>query len=316
MATWLAWFLLAVSFGIIFLGSEWFVNSSVRIAEGLRVPKVLVGATIVSLATTAPELFVSALAAFLGKVGLAAGNAVGSPISNIGFIFGLCVLFTFVPVDQKVIRKQGLMMIGTALMAFAVSFHGMLDRPVAVFFLVLTGLYLWYSVHKARQESRKAPLPEEAIDFRPGRKILLFLLGAALVIGGSRLLIFAGTELARSFGISETVIGLTLVAVGTSLPEFFTSVAALTKGHLELSAGNIIGANILDVVWVLGVAGAIRPLPIDSQTSCLALPVLVILSALFVIFGITHRGFKRWEGAVLLLVYALYCLALFRACPV
>ncbi|MFH0796065.1 MAG: calcium/sodium antiporter [Candidatus Omnitrophota bacterium] len=336
-------FLLA-AFLIIFKGAGWFVISSVRIAEGFHIPKVLVGATIVSLVTVSPELLVSAIAAFLGKTEMAIGNAVGSPINNIGFTFAACVCFTFIPVEGTVVRNQGLMMLGSVILLFLLGLRGYIDRPAAIFFLTLGCLYLWYSVRMARSaiklwnENNKGKTenrqtvgggfirPAGVINVAPTihkkgnpyavklRKDLgLFFLGAALVVAGSRLLILSGTALAKCFGVSETVIGLTLVSFGTSLPEFFTSITALTKGHREISAGNIIGANILDIVCVLGVAGLIRPLPINIQTQFFALPILIILSSLFLIFGSFHKGFVRWEGAVLLSVFAFYCFVLFTS---
>lgn len=312
--------LLLAAFLIIFKGADWFVISSVRLAEGFHIPKVLVGATIVSLVTVSPELLVSAIAAFLGKTGMAIGNAVGSPINNIGFIFAACVCFTFIPVEGKMVWNQGLMMLGSVILLFLLGLRGYIGRPTAILFLALVFLYLWYSVKMARSaiktwnESNKGKSENRESNgelFQLKKDVLFFLLGAALVVAGSRLLILSGTALAKCFGVSETVIGLTLVSFGTSLPEFFTSITALTKGHQEISAGNIIGANILDIVWVLGVAGLIRPLPVDAQTQFFALPILIILSVLFLIFGSFHKGFVRWEGAVLLSVFAFYCFVLF-----
>lgn len=313
MSLWLAIFLFFVALFLILKGADWFVDAAVEMAEGFHVPKVLIGATLVSIATVAPEFFVSVMAAAMGKVEMAVGNAIGSPITNIGLILGCCVCFTFMPVSREMLKRESVMMLSAVVLFFLFSFYGIITRPISLFFLFLVYLYIRYSLKQAknaREEWRKdGAIPKS--DFNLKRELFLFSVGALMVIIGSRLLILSGSAIAKHFGVSESIIGLTLVAFGTSLPEFFTSAIAVTKGHKEISIGNIIGANILDIILVLGVSGLVRPLPIDRNTHFFATPVLLLLSILLIVFGKTRKGFQRWEGGVLVTIYFLYVFYLF-----
>ena len=313
MDLWLSILLFFIGLLLIIKGAGWFVVSAAEMAEGFHVPKILIGATLVSLATTAPEFFVSVIATAMGKVEMAVGNAVGSPIANIGLILGGCVLFTFIPVSRRILRVEAMMMLASVVILFLFSFYHEITRPIALFFLFLVFLYVRYSLKQAknaRDEWRRDGAIKKH-DFNLKKEILFFSLGAGMVVIGSRFLVSSGSNIASHFGISEGVIGLTLVAVGTSLPELFTSVVAITKGHKEISIGNIIGANILDIILVLGVSGLIRPLPIDRNTQFFAIPVLMLLSLLLIGFGITRKGLQRWEGGVMLVVYISYIVYLF-----
>ncbi|OYD14206.1 hypothetical protein CH333_08705 [candidate division WOR-3 bacterium JGI_Cruoil_03_44_89] len=313
MSLWLAILLFFVALFLILKGADWFVDAAAEMAEGFHVPKVLMGATLVSFATVAPEFFVSVMAAAMGKVEMAVGNAVGSPIANIGLILGCCVCFTFMPVSQEMLKRECVMMLAAVVLLFFLSFNKVITRPISLFFLFLVFLYIRYSLRQARNARegwrREGAIPKA--DFNLKRELLFFSAGALMVIVGSRLLILTGSSIAMYFGISESVIGLTLVAFGTSLPEFFTAVVAVTKGHKEISVGNIVGANILDIILVLGVSGLVRPLPVDVTTHFFAIPVLLLLSVLLITFGTTRRGFQRWEGGVFVAIYTLYIYYLF-----
>lgn len=313
MTLWLTIILFIVSIGLLLKGADWFVNASVAMAEGFHVPKVLVGSTLVSLATVAPEFFVSVIAASLGKLDMSIGNAVGSPIANIGIILGSCVCFTFIPVSKEMLRRETLMLVSVVIILFLFSFLGKITRPVSIFLLFLVFLYIRFSysqAKKARARWRKNGAVHKA-GFSIKREAFYFILGALMVICGSRLLVLSGSELARYFGVSEGVIGLSLVAFGTSLPELFTSVIALRKGHFDLSIGNIVGASILDIILVVGGAGLVRPLTVNKETHLFALPVLILLSILLFLFGSTKEGLQRWEGGIFILVYTGYFLYLF-----
>lgn len=308
--------LLALGFLVIFKGADWFVGAAVSLAEGFHVPKVIIGATIVSLATVSPELFVSLTAAGMSKTGLALGNAIGSPINNIGLIFAVCVCWSFIPVTGRILRREGAMMVASTLvLALVAARFGGVTRPVALGLLAMAAAYLglaWQAACAARREHQRQHDRQTVPRFNPRQPIGRFLLGVTMVLAGSRLLVFSGTNLARLLGVPESVIGLTLVALGSSLPEFFTTMTALARGHKEISAGNIIGANILDIFLVLGATGLVSPLPFDEQTKQLAIPVLILLTVLFVVFGATRKGFQRWEGGLLLAIFAAYCFLLFR----
>lgn len=312
MALWTV-ILFVLALCLIIKGADWFVSAAIEMAEGFHIPKVLIGATLVSMATVAPEFFVSVMASAMGQVEMAVGNAVGSPIANIGLILGGCVCFAFIPVSEKLLKRDCMMMLAAVFLLFIVSFNGTITRPISLSLLFLLYLYVRYSMKqakKARAEWRKNGAISKT-DFNLRREVFLFSIGSVMVIIGSRLLIWTGTEMADYFGVSEGIIGLTFVAFGTSLPELSTAVTAVLKGHKDLTIGNIIGANILNVLLVIGVSGFIRPLPIDNRVHFFAIPVLLVLSSLIIIFGWTKKGLLRWAGGIFLTIYSIYIVGLF-----
>ena len=321
--------LFAVAVVLISKGADWFTEAAVKIAEATHIPKVIIGATIVSAATTLPEFSVSAIATIKNTTDMAIGNAIGSCICNIGLILGTCTLFRASITDKKLLTQQGGFMIGAGILIFLLTLGGTLERWGGI--LLIAGLvaYMYYSIRMARSRRDKAMLEmsvdAESADF-PGRptltnEIFWFAIGAVCVVIGSYLLVHTGQALARMLGVSELIISLTMVALGTSLPEYVTALTATIKGHQELSVGNIIGADILDIFWVLGGCSLIRPLPLNlkssflgfPQTQSLDLPIMFILMVLLVGFGFSKGKLQRWQGGVLFIIYVFYMVILFTA---
>jgi cation:H+ antiporter len=319
--------LFAVAVALISKGADWFTEAAVKIAEATHVPKVIIGATIVSIATTLPEFSVSAIATIQNHTDMAIGNAIGSCVCNIGLILGTCTLAKASLTDKKLLKQQGGFMIGSGILILLLTLGGKLNRWGG--FILIAGLaaYMYYSVRTARSRRNKAML-EKLVDKEDAEfpakptlrnEILWFLIGSACVVGGSRLLVYTGIKLAELLGVPEMVISLTLVALGTSLPEYVTALTATIKGYQDLSVGNIIGADILDIVWVLGGCSLIRPLPLNPeppflglpQTQSLDLPIMLLLMLLLVIFGYSEGKLRRWQGGVLFAIYAVYIVILF-----
>jgi len=318
----------AIAVALISKGADWFTEAAVKIAEATHIPKVIIGATIVSAATTLPEFSVSAIATIENTTDMAIGNAIGSCVCNIGLIMGTCTLAKASITDKKLLTQQGGFMIGAGILIFLLTFNGRLERWGGAILVMGLIAYMYYSVQTAKSRRDKKLLEmrvdEEDADFpmQPPtmtKEILLFLVGALCVVVGSYFLVSSGKELARMLGVSELVISLTLVALGTSLPEYVTAFTATIKGHQELSVGNIIGANILDIFWVLGGCSLIRPLPLNPdspflgfpQTQSLDLPIMFLLMVLLVGFGFSKGELKRWQGGVLFVIYVTYLVTLF-----
>lgn len=302
--------LFMIGLGLIVKGGNWFVGSSVEIARALRVPKFLIGATIVSLATTAPEFTTSILAAIRGHPDVAFGNAVGSAICNIGLILGLTwLLGARIAFSPSHLPRAGFML-GAGVLSFGLTALNLLDYRGAIPLFGLLLLYFWYAVRSVGQGDLDGPSPDRA---QKGllRPALFFLVGAASVVLGSKLLVDTGVALARAFGVSELVIGLSLVSVGTSLPELVTGITSLIKGHAELSLGNIIGADFLDLAWVLGGSSLIRHLPVSHQSLSYNLPVMLLLMAVLTLFILRPRGPQRGWGGLFLTIYVVYLAGLF-----
>lgn len=318
----------AIAVALISKGADWFTEAAVKIAEATHIPKVIIGATIVSAATTLPEFSVSAIATIQNTTDMAIGNAIGSCICNIGLIMGTCTLAKASITDKKLLTQQGGFMIGAGILIFLLTLSGRLERWGGAILIMGLLAYMYYSVQTAKSRRDKILLEmrvdEEDADFpmQPPtmtKEILLFLVGAVCVVAGSYFLVGSGKQLARMLGVSELVISLTVVALGTSLPEYVTAFTATLKGHQELSVGNIIGANILDIFWVLGGCSLIRPLPLNPnppflgfpQTQSLDLPIMFLLMILLVGFGFSKGELKRWQGGLLFAVYAVYMVTLF-----
>ena len=333
------WLLLAIAaIGITTLvfGADWIVDSASGLAMRWGVPQVIVGATVVSLGTTSPECAVSVMAAWSGEPGLALGNAVGSIIADTALIFGICCTLTTLPADRFVLNRQGWVQLGSGALLAALCYgsyagqgdQASLARPIGFLLLVLLGGYLLLSTRWSRQHphgspfqtpdsvagSPMTPRPEESQRHRHVAVLLLKLLaGLTVVILSSRVLICDVSVLAGRWGVPQVVIAATLVAVGTSLPELVVGLTSIVKGHMELLVGNVIGADILNVLFVVGASAAAAELPIvengDRIFLYLHLPTMLavlVLLRLFMGSAIKHGRFQRWQGVPLLVFYAAY----------
>ncbi len=312
MSIWLTVLLFLLGLALIVKGGDWFLNGAVWIAEATGVPRFIIGATIVSLATTLPELTVSVTGVLAGEVDLAVGNAVGSVTANLGLILGISV----VCLPSAVIRKQfdlkaGLMIAGAGLLTVLCR-GGVLPVVPSLLLFVVFGLYLWNNIADARTsmaESREAGGKRRTTSHRQmARKLFSFVVGVVCIVAGSRLLIDYGSELALLLGVPASIIGVTMVAIGTSLPELVTTITAIVKKEASMSVGNIIGANVIDLTMILPVCSAVSGgrLTIGGQTTALDLPACLLLCCVAVLPPLVKGRFYRWQGVLMLGLYAAY----------
>jgi len=329
MPTWLLWVFLAVGLRFIALGADRLVSGAVHLAKVLGISTVIIGATVVSLGTTAPEAFVSVASAFRGKPGFALGNAVGSVICDTALIFGLCCLLSRLPLDRFVLYRQGVLKLLTVallivtmfgLAAASGGFGGVIfPRWIGLVYLALLAAYMVVSVRWTRR--RPETLPEQAKvgpveQHRLGSGLLnclMLLEGLAIVYVSSDMLIGSATRLSAVYGVPQGILGVTVIAFGTSLPELVTALTSVIKGHPELMIGNIIGADILNVLFVVGASASAAPLNVEPSFFYLHLPVMAVSVGLMGIYIFTSGGsFKRWQGLPLLGVYVVYYSILIR----
>lgn len=316
---------LIIVVGVILLskGADFLIDGVVELAEKTGLPKVVIGATIVSLGTTLPEAFVSVMAAFTGNPGLALGNGVGSIIADTGLIFGLSALLAVIPVNRYILNRTGWWQLGSAV--FLVLLAGLaawiapeaprLTRWMGLLLLGGLAAYLVMTYNWARQgdpsfQDEIDSLPDEE-DLKPAAVIWLLILGGiVMVIAGSRMLIPAASEVAFRLGVPQDVIAATMVAFGTSLPELTTAITALKKGHPEITVGNVVGADVLNSLFVIGAAATASPLIIPMNFFRFHFPVMLLILLSFRLFiGMAKRQgdrFQRWQGAWLLLIYLVY----------
>lgn len=293
-------------------GGDAFVEAASFIASVTGIPKIIVGATIVSIATTAPELFVSLLATLHGANDMAAGNAIGSVCCNTGLILGVALLCLPGRLPLREIRvKGGLLLAACCLLGVFCVDGGLEPLESAVLALVLA-VFFWQSVRGAAQGKlpRAHRLEADASEkLRNGGK---FVIGAAAVLLGANLMVDNGAMLARLFGVPESIIGLTLVAVGTSLPELMTALAAIRHREGAMSVGNILGANVIDLTLVPAVCALASrgTLEVSSATPMRDVPVALLLSGVALLPAMREGRFRRLQGACLLAIYGIYVAAL------
>ncbi|MBN2110882.1 MAG: calcium/sodium antiporter [Methanosarcinaceae archaeon] len=304
--------LIIIGLAMITKGSDWFVESAVTISEKSGIPKIIIGATIVSFATTSPEFAVSVTAAYIGHTDLSVGNAVGSVICNIGLALGLVIVINAIPVERhSFVRKGSFMILSGILLVITTidrqlsSFDGLLLLAVFVAFM-----YYNYKLQRTIFSDSDGSFVRTPAKYMK-KEIMLFIAGASMVVAGSRILVDSGIDLAEWLGVPEMLIGLTLVALGTSLPEIITAISSTLKGHQDISIGNILGANIMDITLILGASSQIRTLDILEQSMVYDFPAMLFIIIILVIFGITGRKLEKWEGSVILMSYAAYIAGLF-----
>lgn len=308
---------------IIIKGGDWFVEAAVWVAEITGVPKMLIGATIVSLATTLPELFVSVIAVANNAQGLGVGNAVGSVICNTGLILAISILIRPSAVERKLFYTKFIIMAVSLVILFFVSFNRSISRWESIPLFAMLAVFIYYNIHHVRKGNFECQ--KEIVHVDTHRKevtvnVLKFILGAAGIVCGAELLVHNGIRIAHELGVSDGVIGVTIVALGTSLPELVTTITSLKKKQTEMGIGNILGANILNITLILSTCTLISngPLAITPEripvlstvmprTLYIDIPVASVLFALLIIPPIIFKGrLKRLQGALMLAVYMAF----------
>lgn len=294
--------LLIAGFILLVKGADWFVDGASAIAEKLKIPQLIIGLTIVAMGTSAPEAAVSISAALKGNADITIGNIVGSNIMNILIILGLSAAITPIAVEQSTIRRDMPFLLGISLLLIMQGWDGSITRFDGLIMLVLFAAYLIFLLVKARRQLQQDSI--NAIQ-RSFWQIPLTVIGLAAIVIGSNMAVDAACAIARLLGISERFIGLTIVALGTSLPELFTSVIAARKGNADIAIGNIIGSNVFNILFVVGLSAVIVPVPFaaafrfDSVVSIAAAVFLLICCA-------RSSSLKRWHGILMLAGYLAY----------
>ena len=292
-------------------GGDWFVDSASWFAEATGIPKFVVGATVVSFATTLPELLVSVRAAMNGSAQLAIGNAVGSVTANTTLIMGVSLVAMAGVISRKEFSLKGGLLLAAIIGLTVLSVGNYLPVWSAY---VLWAIFLVFMVSNLL-EGKKSAGAEKVESYEKKEiptKILFFVLGTASIVFGAEFLVSSGKTIASGIGISETIIGFTVIALGTSLPELVTTLTAIRKKENSLSVGNIIGANIIDTTLILPLCAVIngKALPVDRVNLVFDFPVCIAACAVAIVPTIIQGKFKKWQGYALLTIYALYMLLL------
>ena len=302
----LALLLLIIGFVLLIKGADFFVDGSSSVAKRLKVPSMIIGLTIVAMGTSLPECAVSVTASLNNNNALAVSNVIGSNIFNLMVVCGVCALFTPLAVSKDTLKKEFPFSIICAILLAALGAVGMtLGRIDGIVFLVIFAVYLCLmivSAKNARNEALNKELEEEVDEWQC---IVYIIGGAAAIKFGGDFVVDGASTIATGFGISQNLIGLTIVALGTSLPELVTSIVAAKKNEVDMALGNVIGSNIFNILLVLGVAGAISPVAFVTE-NLIDIAILVVMSVVVWIFAWSKKKLVNWHGAVMLVSYVAY----------
>ena len=305
--------MLIAGFIILISGAELLVRGAAQLASDLGISPLVVGLTVVSFGTSAPELAVSVFSAWNGQAGLALGNVIGSNICNILLILGFSALVAPLVVARQVVRLEVPIMIGTALLLMLLSFNGGLERWEGLLMFACAVAYVTWTVVRSRRETRNQPAQCDLPSGPHPRRLWQIgqvVAGLALLGWGSHWLVGGAVSIATYFGVSDLVIGLTVVAIGTSLPELATSALAAIRGQRDIAVGNVVGSNIFNILVVLGLTASVAPtaIPIPQQALMVDLPImLAVCLACLPIFLAGHR-IARWEGGLFFGYFIAYIL--------
>ena len=311
MQTGLVILLFVVGLVLIIKGGDWFVDSAVFIANLTGIPKFIIGATIVSVATTLPELTVSVTGVIDGELDLAVGNAVGSVTANIGLIMGISLVCIPAVIKRSQFWLKGTLMSAAALLLWILCKDGTLHMLPSFALFALLAVYVWDNIRDAKNDVGSDE--REVVDKKDlPKQIVMFIIGIAAIVVGSKLLIEYGSEIALLLGVPSAIIGVTMVAIGTSLPELITTLTAIRKKESSMSIGNIVGANIIDLAMILPICSVISDgkLTIAEQSYALDMPICFAMTLIAVLPPLIKGKLYRWQGILMLALYTVYVVIL------
>ena len=303
--------------GLLFLikGGDWFVDGASALARRFHLPELLIGATVVSIGTTLPEVMVSTMSALSGHGEIAYGNAIGSVICNAALIAAITIAVRPGKVDPKTLKMPVLFFFAAAAIYCVAAYgFGKFTRPMGFIMLAMFVAYMAANIHQMKNAPAEEHEEEEETMPLP-RMLMLLVLGAVLIAMGANLLVDNGTLIAQALGVPESVIALTFVARGTSLPELVTAITSLIKGHSDLSLGNVVGANVFNLVLVSGVSVALAPFTVPQSATIfgmnsslvLEIPVMIAVMVLLTAPALVKGKLSRVQGVALLVIYAVFC---------
>ena len=303
--------------GLLFLikGGDWFVDGASALARRFHLPELLIGATVVSIGTTLPEVMVSTMSALSGHGEIAYGNAIGSVICNAALIAAITIAVRPGKVDPKTLKMPVLFFFAAAAIYCVAAYgFGKFTRPMGFIMLAMFVAYIAANIHQMKNAPAEEHEEEEETMPLP-RMLMLLVLGAVLIAMGANLLVDNGTLIAQALGVPESVIALTFVALGTSLPELVTAITSLIKGHSDLSLGNVVGANVFNLVMVSGVSVALAPFTVPQSATIfgmnsslvLEIPVMIAVMVLLTAPALVKGKLSRVQGVALLVIYAVFC---------
>jgi cation:H+ antiporter len=305
--------LLFAGLALLFVSGKFLVDSSVAISRRLKIPRMIIGLTVVAFGTSAPELLVSLQAAFSGYPEIAMGNVVGSNISNILLVLAITALIFPIPAPASSVKRDWPIMMGVSLLLYVFSLDGWISRLEGTVFVSLLAGYILYSVLRSRGAERVEEKKDDRVQMKWWMGGIIFLVSCVGLAFGADLLVDNAALIAEEMGLSKRVVSITMVAVGTSIPEVATSVIAALKKETDISVGNIIGSNIMNVLSVLGFTSLVSPISVSTEIARFDIPWMLGVSLLLLLMMLpaSRSRITRWEGSFMILIYLLYIYFLF-----
>ena len=314
--------LFAVGLVLLIKGGDWFVDGATGLAKRFKLPDIVVGATVVSIGTTLPEVMVSTTGALQGSGAMAYGNAIGSIICNTSLIAAISIFVNPGPVNVKSMKTPVIFFFASAAIYCLAAYGlGTFPRWLGLVMLSVFAVYMFMTVRNGMKNPDEADEEESSEPKQLWQELLLLVVGAAVIAVGADLLVEHGQVIARALGVPETVVALLFVALGTSLPELITTITSLRKGRASLGIGNVIGANIFNLVLVSGVAVTLAPFAVPAENTLLNtglnlslvfdIPVMLAVMSLMCLPALAKKKLGRWQGATLLCIYAAFCVLQF-----
>lgn len=302
-------FYILLGFLLLVKGGDYLVEGAVAIAQRAKLSKMVIGMTVVGFGTSMPELLVSAQSALVGNSGIAIGNVVGSNIANIALILGVSSMIVPIASSRATLRIDHPFMMLSAVLFVAIAMTGSIERWAGALMVLMLVAFVWYQVVKSRKAEKKRANTEEVETTPPmalWKALLVVVVSFAAMVFGSDKLVEGASDIAKQLGVSDRIIGLTIVAVGTSLPELFASVMASIKGESDMAIGNIIGSVTFNILSVIGISAIICPIQDSKEGFVFDYLAMLVLGVMLWIFLRTHRKLVRWEGLILTLSYVAY----------
>lgn len=295
--------LLIIGFILLVKGSDVFVDGCASLAKLLGIPAIIVGLTIVSMGTSAPEAAVSITAGIKGANEIALSNLIGSNIFNVLCVAGFSSAIAPFVVDKLVIKRDFPVCIGISVLVLVFALDGMISRVDGIILFVIFIAYLVYLIYSAIKNRESADDDEKTMSSL--KSIIFIVIGIVSIMAGGQLVVRSATDIARTFNLSETLIGVTICAIGTSLPELVTSIVAARKGESEIAIGNVVGSNIFNLAFVLAISSSITPIAVVSE-SVIDAAVMIGITSLVFIFCLMGKKLTRWQGIFSILLYVIY----------
>ena len=307
--------LFLLGFVLITKGADIFIESTISVAKKTNIPEIVLGATIVSLATTFPELTVSAFASIQGHTTMSLGNAIGSIICNTGLALGLVAMIKPFNVDKKIFNSKAILLIISVIVLIILGMDKTIGRIDAMALIGLLVIYMINNYNSIPKTGSRRASNAANIEYSKSsdmiKLVVMFVIGITMMIIGSRLLVNNGIKIAEVLGVPQAVISLTVIALGTSLPELVSCLTAIRKSHNAISVGNILGANILNIVSVIGLSSFINDIPILKQTSMVDFPFMILLLLILIIPTFIKQKIYRFQGLLMILTYIIYISTLY-----